>query len=160
MTPELNKVILDHIAAMEKSIKALRNTGIEVMGHIGLTPQSAVKNRVIGKTKKEKKQLINQALLLDSLEVFSIVLECIPNSVAEEITSIVSVPTIGIGAGPHCDGQVLVVNDLIGLQANEFNPRFVKQYSNVYPLIMKSLMEFNDEVKNKKFPGEKYSYGD
>ncbi len=142
-----------------ESIKALRNEGIEVMGHIGLTPQTAKKYRVVGKTRKEEKQLIEQALLLDSLEVFSIVLECVPNKVAEEITSLVSVPTIGIGAGPYCDGQVLVINDLIGLSATNFKPRFVKQYTNVYPEIMRALIEFNQEVKNKKFPGEKYSYG-
>ncbi|MBN2127600.1 MAG: 3-methyl-2-oxobutanoate hydroxymethyltransferase [Candidatus Diapherotrites archaeon] len=141
-----------------KSIKALRNEGIEIMGHIGLTPQSAGKYRVVGKTDKEAKKLIEEALLLDSLEVFSIVLECVPNKVAEEITSIVSVPTIGIGAGPYCDGQVLVVNDLIGLSANEFKPKFVKQYANITPLILKSLMQFNEEVKNKKFPGEEFSY--
>jgi 3-methyl-2-oxobutanoate hydroxymethyltransferase len=141
-----------------ESIKALKNEGIQVMGHIGLTPQSALKYRVVGKTKNEEKKLINQALLLDSLEVFSIVLECVPSKVAEEITSMVSCPTIGIGAGSQCDGQVLVVNDLIGLNANEFKPKFVKQYANISPLILKALMQFNEEIKSKKFPGEEFSY--
>ncbi|MFH1587834.1 MAG: 3-methyl-2-oxobutanoate hydroxymethyltransferase [Candidatus Diapherotrites archaeon] len=142
----------------KKAISALRNEGIEVMGHIGLLPQTALKYKVKGKKPREAKKLINEALLLDSMNCFSIVMECVPSSLAEEITSLVSCPTIGIGAGIKCDGQVLVVNDLIGLHAQSFKPKFVKQYCDVSTEIIHALNQFNLEVKERKFPGKENSY--
>jgi 3-methyl-2-oxobutanoate hydroxymethyltransferase len=141
-----------------KAIRTLRKHGIEVMGHIGLLPQTAKKYCVQGKKPSESKKLINDAVVLDSMNCFSIVMECIPSNLAEEITSIISCPTIGIGAGPKCDGQVLVVNDLIGLHAKSFKPKFVKRYIDLAPQIIHALNKFSLEVKQGKFPSKKESY--
>ena len=138
-------------------INCLIKNKIPVMGHLGLLPQTAKgKFKSKGKTEKEKKQLINDALLLQKNVVFAIVLECIKASTAKQITQYLKIPTIGIGSSAHCDGQVLVTDDLIGL--NETNIRFVKKFINVRKYINQGLKRFMSEVKLKRYPSKKHSY--
>ena len=138
-------------------INCLIKNKIPVMGHLGLLPQTAKgKFKSKGKTEKEKKQLINDALLLQKNGVFAIVLECIKASTAKQITQYLKIPTIGIGSSAHCDGQVLVTDDLIGL--NETNIRFVKKFINVRKYINQGLKRFMSEVKLKRYPSKKHSY--
>lgn len=137
-------------------IRKLSLAGIPVMGHIGLTPQSVHLlggYKVQGKTEETRKKLIESAKHLESAGAFSIVLECVPEDVAMEITNILSIPTIGIGAGRYTDGQVLVINDILGLFEG-FRPRFVKRYVNLAPIIEKAVKDFICEVKEGKFPQE------
>ncbi len=138
-------------------INCLIKNKIPVMGHLGLLPQTAKgKFKSKGKTEKEKKQLINDALLLQKNGVFAIVLECIKASTAKQITQYLKIPTIGIGSSAHCDGQVLVTDDLIGL--NETNIRFVKKFIDVRKYINQGLKRFMSEVKLKRYPSKKHSY--
>jgi 3-methyl-2-oxobutanoate hydroxymethyltransferase len=140
-----------------KQIKYLIKNKILVMGHLGLLPQTAKgKFRSKGKTLKEKKQLINDAILLQNAGVFSIVLECVKTSTAKEITKILDVPTIGIGSSLHCDGQVLVTDDLLGL--NETKIKFVKRFLNLKKYVNLGLKRFVLDVRSKKYPSKKYSY--
>ncbi len=134
--------------------------GIAVMGHIGLTPQTAEKQggfKVQGKDAEAAKRLIEQAVALEKLGCFSLVLECVPDKIAELITRKLKIPTIGIGAGIHCDGQVLVTPDLLGL-FERFKPKFVKQYINLSPEISKAIAEFKFEVVEGKFPTKEHSF--
>ena len=138
-------------------IKLLIKNKIPVMGHLGLLPQSTKgKFRSKGKTEKEIKQLIRDALLLQKNGVFAIVLECIKTPIAKQITKNLDIPTIGIGSSVHCDGQVLVTDDLIGL--NQTNIKFVKKFLNVKKYINKGLRKFASEVKSNQYPSKKYSY--
>ena len=138
-------------------IKLLIKNKIPVMGHLGLLPQSTKgKFRSKGKTEKEIKQLISDALLLQKNGVFAIVLECIKTPIAKQITKNLDIPTIGIGSSVHCDGQVLVTDDLIGL--NQTNIKFVKKFLNVKKYINKGLRKFASEVKSNQYPSRKYSY--
>ena len=137
-------------------INHLIKNKISVMGHLGLLPQTAKRFKSKGKTEKEKKQLINDALLLQRSGVFAIILECIKASTAKQITKYLKIPTIGIGSSAHCDGQVLVTDDLIGL--NETNIRFVKKFINVRKYINQGLKRFMSEVKLKRYPSKKHSY--
>ncbi len=135
-------------------------SGIPVIGHIGLTPQTADKTggfKVQGKDAEAAKRLIEQALALEAEGCFSLVLECVPDKIAGMISEKLKIPAIGIGAGVHCDGQVLVIHDLIGLY-ERFTPKFVKKYINLGPLIQKALEEYRDEVINGKFPGPEHSF--
>ncbi len=146
--------------AVLKSIRAILDAGIPVMGHIGLTPQSATSlggYRVQGKDIESARALIKDARALADVGVFAIVLECVPAELARIITEQVSVPTIGIGAGPYCDGQVLVTNDMLGLY-NKFTPSFVKKYAELAPHIEEAFLSYIDEVKNKRFPTEQHSF--
>ena len=137
-------------------IKALTNAGIPVMGHIGLTPQYI--HQLGGfKVQKEKEKLINDAKAVEEAGAFSIVLECVPEEIAKEITETLSIPTIGIGAGRYCDGQVLVINDMLGL-FDRFLPKFVKRYANLKEIAVNSIKEFISDVKNQKFPEEKHIF--
>lgn len=141
-------------------VSAIVNSGISVMGHIGLTPQSVTQfggYRVQGKSAESAKQLISDALSLQEAGCFSIVLEAIPASVAEIITSTLSIPTIGIGAGKKCDGQVLVYHDLLGLNP-EFTPKFVKQYANLNKSITDAVKQYCRDVRQREFPTEKHSF--
>ncbi len=134
--------------------------GIPVMGHIGLTPQSVNKfggYLVMGKTEKQKNYLLQSARALQDAGCFSMVLEAVVPDVAKEITESVRIPTVGIGAGPHCDGQVLVISDMIGL-FEEFRPKFVRAYANLAGIIRKAVTDYIDDVKNGRFPGEEESY--
>ena len=140
-----------------KQVKFLIKNNIPVMGHLGLLPQTAKgKFRSKGKTDREKKQLLEDALLLQDVGVFSIVLECVKSSIAKQITKDLKIPTIGIGSSVHCDGQVLVTDDLLGL--NDTKIKFVKKFMNLKKYINSGLKKFVLEVKSKKYPTKKYSY--
>ena len=137
-------------------IKTLIKNKIQVMGHLGVLPQSATNFKFKGKNIIERKNILRDSKLLEEIGVFSIVLECVESSLAKEITKTVSIPTIGIGASSHCDGQVLVTDDLIGL--NTINARFVKQYSNIKKHINDAVLKFKQDVTKAKFPSKKHSY--
>jgi len=140
-----------------KIIKHLIKNKVQVMGHIGLLPQSQKgKFRFKGKNETEKNKIINDAKILSSSGVFSIVLECVEKSLAKQITKLIKVPTIGIGASVYCDGQVLVTDDLLGLNSTNF--RFVKKYVNLRRIIDQSARLFKQEVIKKSFPKIKNSY--
>ena len=138
-------------------IQELIGSGIPVMGHLGLLPQTAKRFKVKGKRKKEAEKIFKDAQELDSLGVFSIVLESIPKRLAKRITKAVDAPTIGIGAGVHCDGQVLVINDLLGMDES-FKPKFVKRYAHLERIIRKAVRQFIEDVQNERFPDEKHTY--
>ena len=137
-------------------IKTLIKNKIPVMGHLGLLPQSAKNFKAKGKKMTERNSLLKDAKVLEELGVFSIVLECVESSLAKEITKTITIPTIGIGASVYCDGQVLVTDDLIGL--NPIKVRFVKKFANITKQINTAIIKFKDEVKNKKFPKKDNSY--
>jgi 3-methyl-2-oxobutanoate hydroxymethyltransferase len=137
-------------------IKTLIKNKIPVMGHLGVLPQSAKNFKAKGKKIAERNNLLKDAKILEELGVFSIVLECVESSLAKEITKTIDIPTIGIGASVNCDGQVLVTDDLIGL--NSIKARFVKKYINIARQINSAVIEFKKEVKEKKFPKKKHSY--
>lgn len=138
-------------------ISALMEHEIPVMGHTGLLPQTAEHFQVKGKTPEQADKLWRDALELDKLGVFSMVLECIPEWLARKITVDVETPTIGIGAGKHCDGQVLVINDLLGLD-NEPAPKFVKRFANLKEVIKGAVQQYIEEVKSGSFPDRKHTY--
>jgi 3-methyl-2-oxobutanoate hydroxymethyltransferase len=141
-------------------VRSLVEMGIPVMGHIGLTPQSVHifgGYKVRGKIKEEIEVLKEDALILEEAGVFSLVLEGIPMEVAKEITDSLKIPTIGIGAGPFTDGQVLVFHDLVGFYEGE-KPKFVKEYANIASIIKEALSRYIEEVKSGKFPDEAHSY--
>ena len=138
-------------------IKYLVKNKIPVMGHLGLLPQSVRgKFRLKGKSKNEKRKILRESKLLENIGVFAIVLECVETSAAKLITRSIKIPTIGIGSSLHCDGQVLVTDDLLGL--NETNIRFVKKFVNIKKIINKGIKKFKREVISKKYPSKKYSY--
>lgn len=140
--------------------KKIIQAGIPVMGHIGLTPQTADKIggfKVQGKDAEAAKRLIEQAVNLEELGCFSIVLECVPDKIAGIITQKLKIPTIGIGAGVDCDGQVLVSHDLLGL-FERFKPKFVKQYVNLSALILEAVEKYRDEVTKGVFPAKEHSF--
>jgi 3-methyl-2-oxobutanoate hydroxymethyltransferase len=141
-------------------IRKIVDNEIPVMGHIGLTPQSIHKLggfKVQGKDADSRKKLLNDALSLQEAGVFSIVLECIPSESAEEITRNLTIPTIGIGSGPHCDGQVLVFHDLLGISEPPF-PRFVKRFKNLREEMTEGIASFAKEVRKGAFPSEEQAY--
>ena len=138
-------------------IKNLIKNKIPVMGHLGLLPQSeSGPFKFKGKLMKEKNKIFKEAKLLEDAGVFSIVLECVESSLAKKITQNIKIPTIGIGSSVNCDGQVLVTDDLIGL--NSINVRFIKKFINLKKIINKAVFTYKKEVKNKKFPKKKHSY--
>lgn len=145
---------------MADTVASIVKAGIPVMGHIGLTPQSSSQLggfRVQGKNLIVAEKLLEDALALEEAGAFCIVLEAIPNPVAQVITERLKIPTIGIGAGPSCDAQVLVIHDLLGL-FERFVPKFVKQYAQIGQDIVKALSQFDTEVKTGEFPDEEHSY--
>ncbi|MDP2941281.1 MAG: 3-methyl-2-oxobutanoate hydroxymethyltransferase [Candidatus Omnitrophota bacterium] len=134
--------------------------GIPVMGHIGLTPQTAEKQggfKVQGKDAEAARRLIEQAKALEKIGVFAIVLECVPDKIAGLITGELRIPAIGIGAGINCDGQVLVIHDLLGL-FERYTPKFVKKYINLSPLILEAIENYKSEVIAGKFPGPEHTF--
>jgi 3-methyl-2-oxobutanoate hydroxymethyltransferase len=146
-----------HIA---DTIRAIVKAGIPVMGHIGLTPQSVAQlggYRVQGRTAVDAQRLLDDALALEQAGCFSIVLEAVPAPVAAAITERLSIPTIGIGAGAGCDGQVLVYHDILGL-FNRFRPKFVRQYGDVHQVILQALKAFTRDVADGRFPAEEHTY--
>jgi len=143
-----------------ETVKKITEAGIPVMGHVGLTPQSIHQfggYEARGKDDIEAKQIVEDALILEEAGAFSIVLEKIPSELAKEITGKINIPTIGIGAGVHCDGQILVTPDMLGLNL-DFHPRFVRQYANLTNEIKNAVKMYIDDVNNKDFPSEKESY--
>lgn len=141
-------------------IESLVEAEIPVMGHVGLTPQSIHhlgQFKVKGKEFAEAKTIIRDALNLEKAGAFSVVLECIPMELAREITKKLKVPTIGIGAGPYCDGQILVFHDLVGY-ANGYLPKFVKKYADLHGSISNALREYADDVRGGRFPDDSHSY--
>lgn len=143
------------------TIKAILDAQIPVMGHLGFTPQSVNKfggYKVQGKDLETANKIVEDAKALDKAGVFAIVLEMVPTLLAKRITEEVSVPTIGIGAGHFCDGQVLVVNDLLGIYGG-FTPKFAKKYANLQPLIMEAFQQYKKEVEEGAFPGEEHGFG-
>jgi 3-methyl-2-oxobutanoate hydroxymethyltransferase len=144
---------------MKDVIRALVDIEIPVMGHIGLTPQSIHRMgsyKVQGKG-EEAEALIKDAKAVEEAGAFSVVLECVPRKLAKEITDMLSIPTIGIGAGPDCDGQVLVIHDLLGL-FGEFRPKFVKSYLNIRQEMETAIKSFIEEVKEGVFPDDTHSF--
>ncbi len=140
--------------------KALINAGIPVLGHIGLTPQTAVMLggfKVQGKDAQTAQRLLDASLVLEEAGCFAIVLECVPDKLAKLITENLNIPTIGIGAGPYCDGQVLVTNDMIGL-FERFVPKFVKRYKNLWPELLEAFRKYKEEVEKGIFPTTEFSY--
>ncbi len=152
-------VKLEGGSKVRDQIKELVAAGIPVMGHAGMLPQGIGdgKYRVYGKESAEAKEIFEDAKLLDQLGVFSIVLECIPAKLAAEITRAVRCPTIGIGAGPSTDGQVLVLQDLLGIRSG-VSPRFVRRYAKLEEAIQKAVGRFCRDVRKKKFPSKKESF--
>ncbi len=141
-------------------VKALVEAGIPVMGHLGLTPQSVNQFggfKVQGREKEKALELLKNAEALEEAGVFSIVLETVPKELARLVTESLKVPIIGIGAGPYCDGQVLVFHDLLGFDSS-FKPRFVRQYVNLNEVINKVVQDYIADVKNNKFPSEGESF--
>ena len=140
-----------------KIIQHLINNGIPVMGHLGLLPQSAKgKFKSKGKTEKEKIKLLKDSKILENVGAFAIVLECVQTSTSKLITRSLKIPTIGIGSSVYCDGQVLVTDDLLGL--NKTNIRFVKKFIDLKKVVNQGVKKFKKEVLSKKFPTKKYSY--
>lgn len=139
-------------------IRAVAQADIPVMAHIGLTPQSVHRMggfRVQGRDEQQRQKLLADAMAVEEAGAFSVVLECIPSDLAAEITQRLSIPTIGIGAGPECDGQVLVINDVLGL-CGPFRPKFVKQYVQLEDIVRKAASEYVDEVRRGVFPDDDY----
>lgn len=139
-------------------VKALSEQGIGVMGHVGLTPQTIQEYRVQGKEEKEAERIMQEAIALSKAGCFSLVIECVSESLGRRITESVSCPTIGIGAGAFCDGQVLVINDILGLVADDFKPKFVKRYADLKKEIIGAVSKFKKEVKEGSYPSDEFSY--
>ena len=137
-----------------KIINLLVKKKIPVMGHIGFTPQFKKKFNIEGKTKKDSKNLLQKAKLIEKAGAFSIVLECISSQAAKLITNNIKIPTIGIGSSSYCDGQILVTDDMLGISG--FYPKFVKKYANLDRVIEKATKKYSREVKKSKFPSRKY----
>tara|TARA_B100001769_G_scaffold271948_1_gene265571 strand:- start:1037 stop:1630 length:594 start_codon:yes stop_codon:yes gene_type:complete len=138
-------------------VRHLVKNKIPVLGHIGLTPQTVKgKFKSVGKTDKERKKLIRDAKALEQSGAFGMVLECVYSDISKKITKLIRIPTIGIGASVHCDGQVLVTDDIIGL--TDAKIKFVKKYVNIKKIINSALLKFKNEVKSRKYPTKKYSY--
>ncbi len=148
--------------AIVDTVKRIVDAGIPVMGHLGLTPQSIYKfgtYKVRATEDEEADELIRDAKLLEEAGCFSIVLEKIPADLAAKVTDALSIPTIGIGAGPQCDGQVLVLHDMLGLN-KEFNPRFLRRYADLNSVMTDAVQNYIKDVKNKDFPNKDEQYGE
>ncbi len=143
-------------------VEAIVRAGIPVMGHIGLTPQTATQLggfRVQGRDPEAARALMEDAKALEAAGAFAVVLECVPSRLAARITQSLSIPTIGIGAGPRCDGQVLVLHDLVGL-FDRFVPKFVKRYADLGAEMRKAVEAFRDEVRSGAFPSKEHEFSD
>lgn len=157
-----NAVKLEGIAGNETIIEHIVESGVPVMGHLGFTPQSVNvfgNSHVQGKDEEGAKRLLSDAKLLEKCGCFALVLECVPATTAGEITNALTIPTIGIGAGPDTSGQVLVLHDLIGADP-DFNPKFLKKYLDGFSLIRNAIDQYCLEVDEKKFPDSKHCYSE
>jgi 3-methyl-2-oxobutanoate hydroxymethyltransferase len=153
-------VKLEGGAEVVESVKKIVSAGIPVMGHLGLTPQSIYKfgtYTVRAKEQDEAAKLRTDAKILEQSGCFAIVLEKIPAQLAKEVSSSLTIPTIGIGAGNDCDGQVLVMHDMLGINT-EFKPRFLRQYSNISEQATQAVRKYIQDVKSRDFPNEKEQY--
>lgn len=153
-------VKLEGGAHVAETVRRLVESGIPVMGHLGLTPQSVNQiggYKVQGKTPAAAVKLLNDAIALQEAGAYAVVLETVPAQVAEAITQKLSIPTIGIGAGPHCDGQVQVLHDLLGL-FSDFLPKHARRYAELGAQIVRAVREYADDVKEGRFPTEKESF--
>jgi 3-methyl-2-oxobutanoate hydroxymethyltransferase len=153
-------VKLEGLQGNEKLIEHIVASGVPVMGHLGLTPQSVNSlggYRVQGKKADDKQRIIDEALALQEAGCFSLVLECVPHQLAKDITQALDIITIGIGAGNQVDGQVLVINDMLGM-SNDFNVKFVRQYLNAEELFLQAFNQYDADVKSTDFPNLKESY--
>lgn len=156
----MDAVKLEGGTAVAATIRAIVRAGIPVMGHIGLTPQTTSQlggYKVQGKTAVSAQNLLDDAIALEQAGCFAIVLEAVPAAVAEAISQRLTIPTLGIGAGARCDGQVLVYHDLLGLIDHK-QPRFVKQYAQVGAVISDALAAYRDDVVNGRFPADEHTY--
>jgi len=149
-------VKLEGGASMAETIKAIVDIDIPVMAHIGLTPQSIHKFGGY-KIQRQRERLLEDAKAVEEAGAFAVVLECVPEEIAKEITETLSIPTIGIGAGRYCDGQVLVIHDLLGL-LGDFRPKFVKRYVDLRSIISKAVREYIEEVRSGAFPTEEHIF--
>ena len=152
-------VKLEGGCAVAEAIARIVAAEIPVMGHVGLTPQAIHRmggHRVQGRTDESRARVIEDARAVEQAGAFAVVLEGIPAELAREVTALLSIPTIGIGAGVHCDGQVLVMHDLLGL--SDWTPSFVKQYAQLGALASQAARQFADDVQNAKFPDDEHSY--
>lgn len=138
-------------------VRALCKAGIPVMGHVGLLPQTASKWGVQGKDKKTADDIIALAHEIADAGAFSLVIECVPAELAKDITQCIGIPTIGIGAGPHCDGQVLVLYDMLGL-FGDFTPKFVQRYADLGQAVKSAVGDYTSEVRSGRFPSKKHSF--
>lgn len=157
---ECDAVKMEGGKVIAEAVKRITDIGIPVMGHLGLTPQSIYKYgsyKVRAKGGDEAEQLMADARILEKAGAFAIVLEKIPSKLAGEVSRTLTIPTIGIGAGPECDGQVLVINDMLGLN-NEFHPRFVRRYADLASVIEQAVGDYVDDVRTNSFPSEDESY--
>ena len=155
-----NAVKLEGGAEVCGQIKAITNAGIPVMAHLGLTPQSVNAfggYKVQGKTADAAKKLIEDAKAVEKAGAFALVLECVPAKLAELITKAIKIPTIGIGAGAGCDGQVLVYQDMLGMYS-EFTPKFVKKYADLGSIMKEAFKNYIDDLNNGSFPQQEHTY--
>ena len=146
--------------AVQESIRAIVDAGMPVMGHVGLTPQSVHQfggYKIQGREKERREAVLRDAVAVAEAGAFAVVLEGIPQDLASEISQRLAIPTIGIGAGLQCDGQVLVIHDMLGL-FDDFVPKFVKRYADVKQTMLGAVKEFVSEVKERKFPAEEHSF--
>jgi 3-methyl-2-oxobutanoate hydroxymethyltransferase len=151
-----NSVKLEGGREFRGVVEALVRASIPVCGHLGLTPQSIHKiggYSVQGRDGDQRKKIFEDAKILEEAGVFALVLEMVPEQLACEISGALSIPTIGIGAGRYCDGQVLVINDMLGMN-EEFNPKFLKKYASLHDAVKNAISEYDREVKDGRFPGE------
>jgi len=157
---ECDAVKMEGGKVIAEAVKRITDIGIPVMGHLGLMPQSIYKYgsyKVRAKEEDEAEQLMEDARILEESGAFAIVLEKIPSKLAGEVSRSLTIPTIGIGAGPECDGQVLVINDMLGLNT-EFHPRFVRRYADLASVIEKAVGDYVEDVRANSFPSKDESY--
>lgn len=155
-----HSVKLEGGVTIARSVETIVSAGIPVLGHVGLTPQSVHQMggyKVQGKTVSSREAIIQDALAIEDAGAFALVLESIPAELAQVITERVKIPTIGIGAGPYCDGQVLVIHDLLGLNT-DFKPKFVKAYASLSEDFVKAVRQFTQEIRTNQFPTQEHSY--
>lgn len=160
MTTGAHAVKLEGVDGHEDVIQRMTQSGIPVMGHLGLQPQSVRGYggfKVQGRTEEAARAMVRQAVALEELGAFAVVLECIPASLAGEITRVLHIPTIGIGAGAECDGQILVLQDLLGLNV-DFRPKFARAFFDGKGAVAAAVAEFEQAVKSGSFPGPEESY--
>lgn len=160
MSAGAQAVKVEGVHGHEDVIERLVGSGVPVMGHLGLQPQSVHRYggyRVQGRRDDRAEEILREAELLEALGVFAIVLECIPSTVATKVTAALKIPTIGIGAGPGCDGQVLVLQDLLGMN-DDFHPKFVRRFSEIGDAVVSALDDYDRAVKDSTFPSCKESF--